>query len=239
MSFRPITIAFVSQTGNVMKTTLAAAMAVELVKAGVMTLAIDLDVEHRSLTLWGEDRKAQHPGREPVTVVPATSAEAALTLAGSAAGYQVAIIDCPSRASEATLAIAEAADLVVLPIVPGRKDVLLTAITISTLLRVGVKVESLALVLTRMLTEPEVRDHKSWLGNFMRGHDPVDLMVIEAALFEKPAYRIAVSRGLAITEVAPVSLRKTARAAVDELIGLAMQRADAATSHNHERGASA
>jgi len=217
-----------------MKTTLAAATAVELVKAGNATIAIDLDVEHQSLSLWAQDRAVQHPDREQISVQAAASADVALRIANAAIGAQVAIIDCPSRASEATIAIAAAADLVVMPIVPGRKDVLLTAVTLGTILNAGVKPERLALVLTRMLTEPEVRDHKEWLGSFVYRGDTLKLMVLDTPVLEKPVYRNAVSRGLAITEVAPVSLRKSARATIDELIGAAMASLDEQTEPTKE-----
>ena len=112
---QPSIIAFVSQTGNVMKTTLAAAVGVALGEAGIPTLAIDLDKEHRalgaSLETWAAERATSHPDRVQLDVRPADTAEEALALARTS-GRQIVIIDCPSRATAATAHIAGAADCV-------------------------------------------------------------------------------------------------------------------------------
>ena len=82
-------IAFVSQTGNVMKTTLAAATGIALVEAGIETLAIDLDKEHRdlgaSLQTWADDRASLHEKRSQLPVSAANTAEEALAQARGAA----------------------------------------------------------------------------------------------------------------------------------------------------------
>lgn len=232
-------IAFVSQTGNVMKTTLAAALGVALGEAGIPTLAIDLDKEHRalgaSLETWAAERAAQHPTRTQLEVRAAGSAEEALALARTAA-HQIVIIDCPSRATAATAHIAEAADFVVLPLVPGVKDAALTVVTIGRIIMAGVRADRLAVVLTRIGTDAEVRDHQSWLrGTPVCGQE---IRVIDAAIPERTAYRNALGRGLTILEAQPVSVRRDARAAVNGLIEAYMAAIGAAApSDNAVKGA--
>lgn len=231
-------IAFVSQTGNVMKTTLAAALGVALGEAGISTLAIDLDKEHRalgaSLETWATERASRHPSRTQLEVRAAASAEEALALARTAT-HQIVIIDCPSRATAATAHIAEAADFVVLPLVPGVKDAALTLVTIGRIIMAGVRADRLAVVLTRIGTEAEVRDHQSWLrGTLVCGQE---IQVIDAAIPERTAYRNALGRGLTILEAQPVSVRRDARAAVNGLIEAYMIAIGAAVPSDSMKGA--
>lgn len=217
-------IALVSQTGNVMKTTLAAALGVALGEAGIPTLAIDLDKEHRalgaSLDTWAQMRSQSHPDRVQLEVKPAGSAEEALQIA-RASGKQIVIIDCPSRASEATAHIAAAADLVVMPLVPGVKDAALTVVTIGRIIMAGIRGDRLAVILTRASTEAEVRDHQAWIrATPVCGHD---IRVVDASVPERTAYRNAIGRGLTILEAQPVSVRRDARAAVNGLIEAYME----------------
>jgi len=224
-------IAFVSQTGNVMKTTLAAATGIALVEAGIATLAIDLDKEHRdlgaSLQTWADDRAALHEKRSQLPVIAANTAEEALTQArGSDA--QIVIIDCPSRATDATAHIARAADFVVLPLVPGKNDAALTMLTIGRIIAAGVSADRMAVILTRISTEPEARDHQQWIeATPVLGHT---IRVIEAVVSERTAYRNAIGKGLVITEAQPVSVRRDARSAVNGIIEAYMEMTDPASA---------
>lgn len=215
----PSIIAFVSQTGNVMKTTLAAAVGIALSEAGIPTLAIDLDKEHRalgaSLDTWAAERASSHPDRVQVDVMAAETAEEALQLARTC-GRQIVIIDCPSRATAATAHIAGASDFVVMPLVPGVKDAALTMITIGRIIMAGVSGDRLAVVLTRISTEAEARDHQAWIKA-----TPIcgqEVRVIDAVVPERTAYRNAIGKGLTILEAQPVSVRRDARAAVNGII---------------------
>lgn len=212
-------IAFVSQTGNVMKTTLAAATAIELIKNDVATVALDLDREHRllgSLTTWAKDRALYHPQRDQLEVLAPNSAEeAAALIQANASDPDVYLLDCPSRAGQATAQIAAAVDLVVFPIVPGKKDLHLSLHTIHGMIALGVDPARIAVVLTRCQTDFEIDDMGSWLQH-NSPHAP-RLTFITPALEEKVAYRNAIARGLTITEVAPVRLRSAAAAAVGHI----------------------
>lgn len=216
---RAAIIAFVSQTGNVMKSTLCAAVGVQLNGAGLTTIAVDLDPEHRalgaSLSSWAHDRRSQQPLRDPLDVIDADTAKEALAIA-LAADADIVLIDCPSRASEATTHIVNAADFVILPIVPGKKDAVLTMVTIGRLLQAGVRHDRLAVILTRTASKPEAADMAHWLRAAQIGDHTIT--VIDAAIPERIGYRTAVAKGLAITEASHPELRKPAVAAVEAII---------------------
>lgn len=105
-------IVFVSQSGNVMKSTLATAMALEAVHNKLSVKVADLDNEHRTIEEWIEQREEY--GIEPIfDYFSPNSADEALK------GFDnenLCIIDAPSRAATATLRISEKADLVVQPV---------------------------------------------------------------------------------------------------------------------------
>ena len=212
-------IAFVSQTGNVMKTTLAAATAIELIKNEVATVALDLDREHRllgSLSTWAKDRRTLQPHKDQLEVLAPNSAEeAAALIHANTSDPDIYLLDCPSRAGQATAQIAAAVDLVVFPIVPGKKDLHLSLHTIHGMIALGVDPKRIAIVLTRCQTAFEIDDMRAWLQQ--NSPHAQHLTFITPALEEKVAYRNAIARGLAITEVSPVRLRSAAAAAIGHI----------------------
>jgi hypothetical protein len=120
-----------------------------------------------------------------------------------------------------------------MPLVPGVKDAALTMITIGRIIMAGVSGDRLAVVLTRISTEAEARDHQAWIKA-----TPIcgqEVRVIEAVVPERTAYRNAIGKGLTILEAQPVSVRRDARAAVNGIIEAYM---DVTSEHNEEqRGA--
>jgi chromosome partitioning protein len=213
----PQSIAFVSQTGNVMKSTLAVAVGLTLATAGLDILAVDLDPEHRargaSLSTWLTERRQRHPDRTHIDVVaPETANEALHNITQSPS--DIVIIDCPSRATEASFLIAASADFTILPLVPGEKDATLTVSTIAQMIAVGIDPARLAVIFTRTGTDAEASDYRGWLRNMNLG----PIHIIGNHIPERVAYRNALTRRLAITEAQPVSVRVQARRAVDELI---------------------
>ncbi len=213
----PQTIALVSQTGNVMKTTLAAAIGLRLVDVGLSVTAIDLDPEHRargaSLATWLDERKARHPSRPQLQAhTPKTAQEALDHIQNSPA--HVAILDCPSRATEATFLIARESDFTILPLVPGDKDFTLTASTLKQMLSTGIDPRRLAVILTRTGSDAEARDYRLWLENLNLG----PIAYLRSHIPEKIGYRNALTRRLAITEAQPLTVRRCAKFAIDDII---------------------
>jgi cellulose biosynthesis protein BcsQ len=105
-------IAFVSQSGNVMKSTLVTAMALEAVHNDLKVKVADLDNEHCTIVEWVSQRLEY--GIEPV--FDYFSPNSAGEVLKGFSDESLCIIDAPSRATEATLKIASKANLVVQPV---------------------------------------------------------------------------------------------------------------------------
>ena len=213
----PLSIALVSQTGNVMKTTIAAALGLTLAAAGLDVLAVDLDPEHRargaSLATWLNERRERNPQRTQLDVAtPSTAKEGVKLITES--DVDVVLIDCPSRATEATFLIAANADFTILPLVPGEKDATLTISTFNQMILAGIDPNRLAIILTRTGSDAEANDYRNWLRSAGLGA----AHIISDHVPERVAYRNALTRRLAITESQPVSVRVQARRAIDGLI---------------------
>lgn len=226
----PSTFAFISQTGNVMKSTIAAAVGVTLVEAGFSVLAVDLDPEHRdrgaSLATWLEERRERHPSRTQVAVERPETAREALDIMTSTTA-EIVLIDCPSRATEASALIAAGCDFTVLPLVPGEKDARLTTWTLDMLTDAGIEPSRLAVMLTRTGSDSEASDYKRLIGSQQFGGAPINL--VAAHIPERIAYRNALTRRLVITEAQPLSVGRSARRAIDSLIECYMRASDAAS----------
>lgn len=104
-------VAFVSQKGVVGKSTLTRALAVEAARAGLAVRVADLDVAPGSHVDWHRDRLAS--GAEPAPPVQLHPGLADALV--HAASIDLLLLDGPARADRDTLALARAADLVVLP----------------------------------------------------------------------------------------------------------------------------
>ncbi|MFA5957745.1 ParA family protein [Hyphomicrobium sp.] len=213
----PQTIAFVSQTGNVMKTTIATAMGITLAAAGLKVLAVDFDSEHRdrgaSIATWLEERRARHPDRPQLEVLTPRTAQEGLD-GINRADIDIALLDCPSRATQASFLLAAGADFTILPQPPGAKDAILTLSTLHQMIAAGIQPERLAVILARTGSDAEAADYINWLHSANVG--PIN--IISQHIPERPSYRNALARHLAITEAQPVSVRVQARRAIDALI---------------------
>ena len=111
------TVAVLSQKGGTGKTTLTLHLAVAAEREGKTAAVIDLDPQ-ASASGWSDARQGESPA-----VVPVPSARLAHALeAAATGGVSIAFIDTAPHASDAALASAEAADLVLIPCRPGILD---------------------------------------------------------------------------------------------------------------------
>jgi cellulose biosynthesis protein BcsQ len=211
-----------------MKSTIAAAVGVTLVEAGFSVLAVDLDPEHRdrgaSLATWLDERRERHPLRTQVAVERPETAREALDMISSTTA-EIVLIDCPSRATEASALIAAGCDFTVLPLVPGEKDARLTTWTLDMLTEAGIEPSKLAVMLTRTGSDSEAADYKRLIASQDFGGAPINL--VAAHIPERIAYRNALTRRLVITEAQPLSVGRAARRAIDSLIEAYMCASDA------------
>lgn len=221
-----------------MKSTIAAAVGVTLVDAGFSVLAVDLDPEHRdrgaSLATWLEERRDRHPTRTQVPVERPQTAREALTIIEDAQA-EIVLIDCPSRATEASTLIAAGCDFTVLPLVPGEKDARLTTWTLDMLTEAGIDPRRLAVMLTRTGSDSEAEDYKQLISGQLFAGMPVNL--VNAHIPERIAYRNALTRRLVITEAQPASVGRAARKAINALIEAYMRSTEIDTAHTLEGAA--
>ena len=111
------TIAILSQKGGTGKTTLTLHLAVASERAGRAAVVIDLDPQ-ASAAGWKDSRQAETPVVAPVPPMRLPQALEAARVGGA----QLALIDTAPHATDAALAAAEAADLVLIPCRAGILD---------------------------------------------------------------------------------------------------------------------
>ncbi len=210
-------IAFISQVGDAMKSTLAAAVATEATEQGINATIVDLDREHRTAIDWTDYREQYLP--TSYVKVPVAAAEKASDAIAYDGGEDLIVLDCPSRATDATVKIAKAADLIIQPIMAGSiKHARLAHETFEALAAKNIPIKKLAYILVRYQTQRQCADTRAFIEAM-----PIkkqSIQVIDTAIAEKPSYRQAISQGLAITEVPHLGLRTTAKAAVTDIITL-------------------
>jgi chromosome partitioning protein len=112
-------LAIVGQKGGTGKTTTALALAVEAHRAGRSVAVIDLDPQTTAAN-WS-DRRGEG---EALAVVSCQVARLGQVLAAAKrGGADLAIVDCPGKSTDALIAAAKAADLVLMPVQPQLYDV--------------------------------------------------------------------------------------------------------------------
>jgi len=205
-------IAFVSQSGNVMKSTLATAMGLEAVANGIDTTVVDLDTEHRTITAFIEQRIEYEI--EPIFKV--NTVDSAREALDSFNDEQLYIIDAPSRATSATSTIAKEVDLVIQPTPPSKKDIDLALKTFFQLSSDGVPVENMLFVITRVGSSAELDRAVEYIQS--ADIEGKTIRVLSSAIWEKVAYRSAINDGLAITETQYPTLNDNAKAVIHQIL---------------------
>jgi chromosome partitioning protein len=111
-------IAVIGQKGGSGKTTTALGLAVEAVRAGKSVAVIDLDPQ-ATATNWADRREM----KDSPAVVSCQVARLRHVLdAARDSGAKLAIIDTPGKSTDAAIAAAKVADMVVMPIQPQLFD---------------------------------------------------------------------------------------------------------------------
>jgi chromosome partitioning protein len=113
------TIALISQKGGVGKTTLAINLAAAAQAAGRQVVVADTDPQQSTFE-WYKGRKAQHPLPYIAQVFPQNISDYLERAAAS--GADLAIIDTSPNSTEDSLAIADRADLLIVPCAPSFID---------------------------------------------------------------------------------------------------------------------
>lgn len=205
-------ISFISQSGNVMKTTLANAMALECVNNNYESAIADLDVEHRTTANWMRQREEF----EIFPQLPVYEVNSALESLECFNDEHICIIDAPSRATEATKIISLNSDLIVQPTPPSKKDIDLALNTFYQLASDGVDPKKMIIVLTRVGSDAELQRAIDYIALAKINNKPI--RVLSSAMWEKVAYRSAINDGYAITETSYTSLNDKAKAVIHQIL---------------------
>ena len=111
-------VALLARKGGAGKTTCAIHMGVLAQASGMRVLFFDLDPQ-RSLSAWWQSREAETPG----LVETDGRRLSALLKDAAAEGYDLAVIDTPPAVTFDTARVAEAVDLVLIPLRPSILDI--------------------------------------------------------------------------------------------------------------------
>ncbi|MGX7709528.1 nucleotide-binding protein [Methylobacterium sp. Gmos1] len=111
-------VAILSQKGGTGKTTLSLHLAVASEREGRAVALLDIDPQ-ASAASWSDIRNQEAPS---VTPIPSTRLKQALALA-ERSGAALVIIDTAPHSADAAVAVAEAADLILIPCRPGILDI--------------------------------------------------------------------------------------------------------------------
>ena len=210
-------ISFISQTGNVGKSILASSLAIEAVKNKLSVAVADLDHENKSIIDLVNDR-ARFGIQPNFTVYPVNTVNQALTCFKN---ERLQIIDCPSRATTATIEIAKHSDLVVQPATGSKKD-LDKAITIFNLLGDNnIPIDKMLLVLNRIGTESEYRKALEYIGQ-VKIQDQL-IAIVSSFLYDKQTYRNAINDSYSITETIVPSLNEAAKSVLHQILSATLK----------------
>jgi len=199
-------IAFISQKGGVGKSTLSRAFATEASKLGLSVKLADLDTQQGTSTDW--HRQRLNNGFKAIGSVECIdTAKRAITTAKE---FDLLIIDGAPRASAGTLEMAKNADLVVLPCCASRDDLVPAVKLAKELEERGTPRKKICFALVRVATESEIADAREFLGD-------LGFIVLDGCLYEKPSYRQAQNKGLAVTETTFKSLNQKAKVLLDSM----------------------
>lgn len=200
-------VGIISQKGGVGKTTNCRALARATTEGGLKTKVADLDLEQTSFFEWHRRRlSAGLPAAASVEIF-STAAEA-IAAAGDA---DLLIIDGPARASKGTLEIARVAHLIIQPTGASLDDLIPAVKVFNGLVKDGVPRSKLVFALSRVGTESEEANARSYIEE--AGYE-----TLNGCLFEKPAYRKAMNAGLAVTETQYKGLNERADELVQSII---------------------
>src|SRR4051812_40954786 len=185
-------ISILGQKGGTGKTTVSLAMAVAAMQDGRTVAVVDLDPQ-TTATNWQDRRETDNP-----TVISCQVSRLRFVLdAAAREGADLAIIDTPSKSSEAGIAAARAADVVLIPVRPQIYD-LETLPALRDILKLAGQPSSFVVVNaapTQGKRHEEAREAAKGLG----------FTVCPIILYQRAAYGDAPTKGQTVTEYAPNS----------------------------------
>lgn len=201
-------IGVVSQKGGVGKSTLARLIAREYAANDWNVKIADLDVSQGTTVDW-QLRRAQNGLKPDIAVESFRTLDAALR---TAEHYDLMVFDAPPHSNAATLQIAQACQLTVLPTGLALDDLKPTVRLAHELVKQGIDQGRFAFVLSRVgESEPEISEARAYLKE-------TGYTVLKGELAEKTAYRRASDEGRALTETRFSSLNERAEIVAQAII---------------------
>ncbi len=194
-------IAFISQKGGVGKSTLAQALAVEAQRQKFKVLLADCDSQQVSSYEWSRIK-----GKIDCKVFQQVKEIWPLTKQ-----YQLIIIDGPARTSQATLEIAQYANLIIQPTGASRLDLVPAVKEFNALKKVGTPTKKLLFVLTRLSSQAEAKAIQKYLDKSDYNYSPY-------YLYEKASYKQVQNEGKSIEEVKYKKLKEQALKLIESLL---------------------
>lgn len=193
-------VGMVSQKGGVGKSTLARMMAREFVAGDLRTKIADLDTQQQTCTYWA-GRRAENGIAPEIQVQSFASVKSALEEAGR---FDALILDGKPNASEQTIEIAKAADLLVIPTGQTLDDLHPGVVLAHSLRKKGVSPERIAFALFRTTgSERENAAARQYLTE-------AGYLVLDGEVGVSTAYGSASDMGRAITETSFKTLNERA-----------------------------
>jgi chromosome partitioning protein len=183
-------IGVVSQKGGVGKSTLARLLAREVAAGGASVKIADLDIQQGTSFKWAARRAAN--GLTPeIRVETFVNVKTALS---EAPAFDVYILDGAPHSSKDTRAIAQAADLVVIPTGQAVDDLEPSVLLAHDLVRDGVPRERIAFALCKVSDSTrEVKAARAYL-------DQARYTVLDGEVPFRTGFAMALDQGRAITE---------------------------------------
>jgi chromosome partitioning protein len=203
----PAVIAFVSQKGDVGKSTLARALAARVALAGRDVVLADLDPWQQTLVHWQQARTAQG-------VSPRLSVEAfndAAEAAERAETCDVLILDTPCEVDGETLAVARMAHFIVQPTGSTLDDLHPTVLLFHELAVAGIPKSRLVAALCRVLDEDEEAAARAYVAE--AGYE-----VLVGSIPESITYHVAHDRGRSVIETDEQAFNDRADALIEAML---------------------
>lgn len=207
-------VGMVSQKGGVGKSTLARMMAREFVAGGLSTKIADLDTQQQTCTNWA-GRRAENNIEPEIQVQSFASVKTSLD---EAPRFDALILDGKPNASEQTIEIGQAADLIVIPTGQTVDDLHPGVVLAHSLRKKGISADRIVFAIFR--TTGSARENQAareYLGE-------AGYAVLEGAVPVSTAYGSASDIGRAITETSFRSLNdkasRLAQNVIDRIVEL-------------------
>lgn len=193
-------IGMISQKGGVGKSTLARMMAREFVSGGMTAKIADLDTQQQTCTYWA-GRRAENAVSPEIQVQSFATLKTALE---EAARFDVLILDGKPNASEQTIEIAQAADLLVIPTGQTVDDLHPGVVLAHALRKKGIAQAKIAFAMFKTTgSERENAAARQYLTD-------AGYVVLEGEVGVSTAYGSASDQGKSITETSFRSLNDRA-----------------------------